>query len=129
MRGYLAQLVWSDSIMNGHGITQESQFAGDVDTPGPRPYIVYRWGGALPGVDVSRVRTLTVWFHDHPNDYTRIDAMVRRVRSLFEATYAVQTETGWITDIRWTTDSDDLTDDGTRTICRTSTYTIVGSGI
>jgi hypothetical protein len=129
VRSTVARLLWMDTELNDLGINRDSLFAGDVDTPEPRPYGVLRWGTTSPGMDVSRSRVLTVWFHDEPNDYTRIDSIIHRVRQILEGTYAAKTEIGWITDVSWLTDSDDLTDDATRTICRNSTFTIVGSGL
>lgn len=128
MRETIARALYTDAQMLALGLTPAGLVSGDADTVEPRPYIVLRWGDTNPGVDVSRQRNLVVWFHDRPNDYTRIDAMLRRTRAILTAISAQRTETGWITTIDWLTDSSDLSDDQSRTIIRTSAYNIVGSG-
>jgi hypothetical protein len=125
----MAELLTSDLQLESLGVTPASLFAGDVDTVEPRPYVVLRWGEASPGVDVSRRRVLTVWVHDNPNDYTVIDKIIKRIREIYEAVAGLRTEVGWITGIDWLTDSEDLTDDGPHTICRTTAYTVIGSGL
>jgi hypothetical protein len=125
----MAELLTSDAQLQAMGVNPNSLSAGDVDTPEPRPYIVLQWGETIPGVDVSRRRTLTVWVHDKPNDYTVIDQIIKRIRQIYEGLAGYKTTTGWITSVDWVTDSDDLTDDGPHTICRTTAYTVIGSGL
>lgn len=129
MRTTIAQLLSGDATLNGLGITPDSLWAGDTDTPEQRPYIVLRWGATNPGVGPSRARTLTIWVHDHPNDYARVDAIILRIKRMLNYMSPVATEVGWITTADWVTDSDDLSDDVTHTILKTTTYTIIGSGI
>jgi hypothetical protein len=128
MRATIARALYTDDILISEGITRQSVYSGDVDTPVQRPYIVLRWGTTNPGVDVSRQRSLVVWVHDQPNDYARIDRIIKRTRTVLTGIVARQTDVGWITAIDWLTDSDDLSDDGTHTILRTSAYNIVASG-
>jgi hypothetical protein len=128
MRTLVFQKLTTDATLAGLGITAASTFAGDTDTVTQRPYIALRWGTTAPGVDVSRQRGLTVWVHDHYGDYTRIDAIIKRIRDIMLGLGPVQTEIGWITDVDWITDSDDLSDDVSHTILRTTTFNIVGSG-
>jgi len=120
--------VYNDAELNSLGITRDSINSGDVDTPSQRPYIVFRWGETNPGVDVVRQRSLVVWVHDRPNDYDRIDQIIKRIRDVLTSIAAQRTDTGWISSIDWTLDSGDLSDDISRTIIRTSTFNIVGSG-
>lgn len=129
MRDTIARALWTDSQLVALGITRESLVSGDADTIEPRPYMVLRWGDTNPGVDVSRQRSLVVWVHDRPNDYTRIDSIVSRVRDVLTSIVATRTSTGWVTTIDWLTDSGDLSDDATRTIVRNSSYNIVASGM
>jgi hypothetical protein len=128
MRTHVTRAVYDDTIMNGLAVTRDKIFAGDADSVGLRPYLVFRWGDTTPGMDVSRFRSLVVWVHDQPNDYSRIDKIISRLRDILTGMKAERTDTGWITEIEWVTDSGDLSDDISRTILRTSTYTIVGSG-
>ena len=128
MREALFSLIASDLQLNMLGINADSLFAGDVDTPQPRPYMVLRWGDTAPGVNVVNTRQLTVWVHDKPNDYTVIDGIVIRLRAVLLSVAGYKTSNGWISAIDWITDSGDLTDDVTDTIARTSSYAIVASG-
>lgn len=128
MRKAIARAVYSDAELNSLGITRASIHSGDVDTPSERPYIVFRWGETNPGVDVVRQRSLVVWVHDRPNDYDLIDRIIKRIRDVLTGMIAQRTDTGWISSIDWTLDSGDLSDDISRTIIRTSTYNVVGSG-
>lgn len=129
VRKVIARALWSDVLMNGLGITQDSLWSGDVDTPVPRPYMVLRWQDTQVGVGDSRQRPLILWIHDKGNNYDRIDAIVRRSRDIMTEIHGARTDTGWITAIDWLTDSGDLSDDTTHTILRTSSYNIVASGM
>src|SRR6185503_10982863 len=82
MRKTIARAVYNDAELNSLGITRDSINSGDVDTPSQRPYIVFRWGETNPGVDVVRQRSLVVWVHDRPNDYDRIDQIIKRIRDV-----------------------------------------------
>lgn len=129
MRDTIARALWTDSQLVALGITRESLVSGDADTIEPRPYMVLRWGDTNPGVDVSRQRSLVMWVHDRPNDYTRIDNIISRARNVLTSIVATRTSTGWVTAIDWLTDSGDLSDDATHTISRNSSYNIVASGM
>lgn len=129
MRTAVAQVLAADDQLNALGIDGDSIFAGDIDTVEVRPFLTLRWGITNPGVSVVRDRALVVWINDEPNDYSRVDQILQRVREVLTSIYGLQTATGWITQIRWLTDSDDLTDDGNHTILRQSTYSIIGSGM
>lgn len=129
MRAFIGRLLMNDGPLNALGINRQSVIAGNADTPEPRPYVVIRWQDTQPGVDVSRLRNVVFWVHDTGNDYARIDAIIARIRALMEGTAAVRTDVGWITTVDWTGDSADLDDDATRTIMRTTSYAVVGSGI
>src|SRR6266511_702474 len=131
MRQYIARALWSDAPLGTLGITKAGTYSGDVDSPIQRPYIVLRWQEATPGVGRSetRQRGLIIYVHDVYNDYTRIDAIVRRIREVFEAIAGARTESGWVTQVDWVTDSGDLSDDTSKTIMRTTAYNVVGSGM
>lgn len=122
----------NDSVLNGLGFNEENIFnSNDVDTPIVRPFMVLRWGLTTEGMDVVRVRSLTVWIHDQPSDYSLIDSGLERVRAIL--TNVIGTYTGdddkWVLQIDWTGDSEDLSDDVQTTITRNSSYSVVGSAV
>lgn len=129
MRAYIGRVVHQDAQINALGITKASYFSGNADTPSVRPYVVARWGNTAKGMDVSNQRTVTFWVHDTGNDYTKIDAIIARIRALMLVQWGVRTESGWITGVDWSGDSEDLADDVTRTIIRNTSYLVTGSGI
>jgi hypothetical protein len=129
MRAYIRGLLLGDATLESLGIVSPEQvFAGDADTPMERPFIQLRWGGVTPGIGGVDPRGLVTWVHDNPGDYARIDAVLRRVKALYAGVYGVAHETGWLTQIDWVNDTDDLTDDGHGTITRNTTHTLIGSG-
>lgn len=99
-----------------------------VDSPKARPFMILRWGPTTPGMGAVAVRTLTVWIHDAPADYTRIDRIALRLRTLLEGATAMQdTDGGWLTQAEWAGTSDDLADDAYGTITRNIAFRVIGS--
>jgi len=74
MRTLIYQAIITDPTLNSLGITGADSFAVDVDTPQDRPFLQLRWGVNSVGLDVSTRRSLVIWVHDKPGDYTKIDA-------------------------------------------------------
>lgn len=126
------------------GVVSSGVVTGDVDTPQERPFINLKWGTsnlALAKTDTAN-NLLTVWVHDLPNDYSRILAILARVKTILHAIEAqhwqetspwsdsdpnaVSSE-GWLYNIRWQTDSTDLVDDGHGTIARWAVYRIMSN--
>jgi hypothetical protein len=66
-----------------------------------------------------------------PNDYTRIDKIIQQIKVVMLALEAEQSALtdGWLVVVEWVGDSDDLADDGHRTITRNTSYRIVGSSL
>lgn len=122
------QAIIGDSVLNGLGITGPSSFAVDVDTPASRPFLQLRWGRNNVGLDVVTQRDLVVWVHDQPADYSVIDSIIRRLRVLLPTLISSSDSTGWVMGVDWTGDSEDLTDDGHKTIARNASFTMTGSG-
>jgi hypothetical protein len=130
MRSLIFQTLVNDSALNLLGINSTDSFAVDVDTPAPRPFLQLRWGRneiGLKNTGVSR-RTLTIWVHDQPGDYARIDSIISRVKALLPTLQSQSTGQGWVVSVEWTGDSEDLADEGHRTIARNVGFEIVGSG-
>lgn len=130
MRALIYSTLVNDSVLNAAGINDASAFAVDVDTPQTRPFLQIRWGRTEIGLRrtvVSR-RTLVVWIHDQPGDYSVIDAILTRVKDLLLTLEGQSNGSGHVIAVEWTGDSEDLADDGHGTITRNTSFELVGSG-
>lgn len=128
MRALVRSAILADPTLSGLGVVSQGVLAGDVDTPKQRPFLNLRWGQTLPGLDVVQRRTLEIWVHDKPNDYTRIDSILVRLRAVVVSVVGSSNGLGHVVGVEWTGDSDDLVDDGHDTITRTASFSLVGSG-
>jgi hypothetical protein len=130
MRALIFQAIIGDATLNSLGITSGSSFAVDVDTPRQRPFLQLRWGINDIGLNKTPVtrRALTIWVHDSPGDYGRIDTIILRLRALLPTLEGQSNGLGHLMAVEWTGDSEDLTDDGHETITRNTGYSLVGSG-
>lgn len=130
MRSLIFQAIINDATLIGLGITEPGSFATDVDTPQARPFLQLRWGVndvALSKTTIGR-RNLVIWVHDQPGDYTRIDSIIIRLRALLPSLVPSNNGSGWLQGCEWAGDSEDLADDGHRTIARNTSFTLVGTG-
>lgn len=128
MRELLFSTITGDSTLQAFGITDNSSFSVDVDTPEYRPFLQLRWGRNDEGLDVVTRRTLTIWVHDEPGDYGRIDTIIYRLRQLLPTLEGSSNGLGHVVAVEWTGDSEDLTDEGHNTITRWASFSLVGSG-
>jgi hypothetical protein len=129
MRALIRQAILADAELISLGVTPEATLAGDIDTPGPRPFVNLKWGTTVPGLGVVDRNTLVIWVHDNPNDYTLINkvcAALRRTLTGLEGTYDA-VEGGWIQVVDWVSFGDELSDEGHGTITRTATFVITGN--
>lgn len=105
---------------------------GAVDNQPIKPFGVYRLSGTLPGVtsrSKSRPARLEVWVHDDPGSYTQIDGALSRIEDLLDAVVHVSSAPGEsISQITYGSRSPDLNDDGFGSICRMSSFTLIGKG-
>jgi hypothetical protein len=103
-----------------------------IDETPVKPFMVYRLSGTSPGVtraSKSRVSRLEIWVHDNPGSYTRIDGTLTAIENRFaEVTYESAAEGESISVIDFDARSPDLDDTGFQTICRMSSFTIIGKG-
>lgn len=139
VRTFVYDLIINDSVLNALGITDDSTFTTHtIDTPSVRPLCILRWQAVNEGIqsgDISPInqRILTVWVHDDRNrgDYDRIDAALKRLRTLLGSVEGVNVGEGgaWLSGIRWEGDTDDLDDPDMRTIARSSQYRLTGSAV
>lgn len=133
LRDYLFHLVTTDAVINALGITAANAFtSNDAETPQMRPFLVFRFANTTPGIPGEQTvndRSFQVWVHDDPNDYTRIDDVITRVRSVLTSVFAqyTGTEGQYIHGVEWMGDSEDLADDEQRTITRYCEYRLIGS--
>lgn len=92
-----------------------------MDNPERRkPFLVTAWAEDPPVFGRPGRRSLTVWAHDEPADYTRIDDMLERVRILLVGLI----HEGGISQVMWEGASGDLYDDGFHTITRNSGFRV-----
>lgn len=122
--------TWSyQKLINDGPVTaivpEDSIFgSGSLDSsPKDRPFIVLKLGvsvrGPYPGALITE---LQVWAHDEPGDYLRIQSILEACQTALVGQVA---EVG-ATSCRWSSDSQDLNDDGFGTIVRFSSYTLIG---
>lgn len=130
MRELIFQALINDSAMNLLGITDASSFAVDVDTPEARPFLQLRWGRNEEGLRQTPVtrRTLVIWVHDEPGDYAVIDSIIARVKAVLVSLEGQPNGFGHLVAAEWRGDSEDLVDDGHKTITRNTSFELVGSG-
>ena len=144
MRTLVAEALKNDPVLQTMGLVGTAVLTGDVDTPQERPFVNLKWGASNPGLrQTSTANNLvTVWVHDTPNDYSRIFAMLTRIRTVLQAIEAQHwqetspwdagnpsavSSQGWLYDMRWQTDSTDLVDEGHGTIARWAVYAIMSN--
>lgn len=131
MRSYLAQSLRDSAALASLGLVDAGVLAGDVDTVTLRPFIQFRWMPVSRGMTRTANgpvrRLLNLWFHDEPNDYTRIDDMSFVVKSLWGAIQGVNHGAGTIILVEWQGDSQDVSDTAIGTIARFSTFRVVGT--
>jgi hypothetical protein len=132
IRNFVFDLLKNDTVLNQLGLNEGVMYnSNDADTPNVRPFMVLRWGATAAGMDVVKQRTLQVWVHDQPSDYTVIDSALERVRDVFAN--VVGNDIGdtikWVLQIDWALESDDLADDVQNTVARYAEFTVVGSAV
>ncbi len=125
MRALIRTTLVEDAVLASLGLVDEAIVSGDADSIKERPFINLRFGDDNPGMGPVTRRGLVVWVHDEPDDYTRIDAIHKRIRALLENLIG-DTGVGYVAQVHWITDSSDLSDTDRGTILRTGTYQIVG---
>lgn len=129
MRKLIRDAIIADPTLNSLGIDSDNCFAVDVDTPQERPFLQLRWGRNDIGLDVVTRRNLVIWVHDQPGDYTaHIDPILFRLRAVITSLVGVAHTTGYLVEAEWNGDSEDLADDGHKTITRNTSFSLVGSG-
>lgn len=105
---------------------------GSVDEQPVKPFGIYRMSGDVPGITArgkSRIVNLEIWVHDTPGSYLRIDATLRALEEKFDGVAHRSAALGEnIAEARWLSRSPDLNDDGFKTICKMTSYQLIGRG-
>ena len=130
MRAVIRTAILADSTLQSLGIADGNHcLSGDVDSFAVRPFINLKWGTTNPAPygNAAQQTSLVAWVHDDPNDYERIDAILRRLRVLIPSLVGLQDTHDYVSQVSWTGDGPDLKDDGHRTITRQGNYTLNGS--
>lgn len=103
-----------------------------IDENPEKPFGVFRLSGHTPGVtsrSATRRISCEVWVHDVPGDYSGIDGILNRVDEVFDSVVnASGAEGEVVSQARWVSRSPDLNDDGFGTICKMSSFEIIGKG-
>lgn len=92
--------------------------------PAAKPFVIIKMGpenlGPFPGVSFQ---DCTIWVHDEPGDYLRIDSVLGDIKDrIAEGNRAIPGLVGAV----WQGDSADLADDGFKTITRNTNYRLAG---
>lgn len=123
-RASIYQMISDDPVMHGFGIGTDTVYAsGAVDNPQAKPFVIIRFG--VKSVEFGKVgsQNVDIWVHDIAGDYSRIDKILNRIQELMiDAVHVVGLDGVTLTSARYISTSDDLWDDGYRTITRFSTF-------
>lgn len=135
-RTYLQSVLSADAALmtigalGSMGLTPErvcaAESADDIKVSG-FPFVTHRWGPITKGVGGSVRQSVDIWAYDRNHDYTRIDNILLRVKSLLAAVTAVRAMEGYVTQIDYEGSSPDLRDDGYEAITRNSSFTVIAS--
>lgn len=130
MKEIIGRAIHTDPELRSLGINLDTYYTGDPDVENPalKPYVVARYLQRTAGVGESRPQGVTFYVHDRPNDFLRINRIIFRIRQVLTALGPTKTDTGWITQVDWQLDSDEISDPDTRTILRQTTFSIIASG-
>jgi hypothetical protein len=118
--------AWAVEKLNGEAAIVDGSPGGIKSvykgTPAERPFIVVRLDPVAPDIPTAEQADVTIWIHDEPLGYTRIDNLLTLVRASLEG--PVTSEGGVYAS--WQGDSPDLADDSRGTIVRNSAFRIAG---
>lgn len=129
MRAALREMLLNDEAIRALGFDHPESIlnAQGVDTPGFRPFIVIRWQNVIPAFGMVGQQSVAIWVHDEPGDYARIDDTIVRINYLCSNLVHQEGSDGsTISAMTWRGDSDDLFDDGYKTITRNTSFSAAG---
>lgn len=99
----------------------------EVEAEPEKPFAVVRMVQNTPEVhqvEGAISTTTTIWVHDEPGSYVRIDNLLSLIRTAIKAKSDLSGV--GIFQAIWTGDGPDLADDYRKTILRTTSYRLVG---
>lgn len=125
-RAAIYNLLSSDSQLLALGV-EEVYASNSIDTPEENIFLVLRGETGESRAYGSRaVEHLTVWVHSKDRDYSTLDLILKRVKTLLGSAVHLAGSDGWtLTQADWRSDSADLVDGGFHTITRYSDFAIV----
>lgn len=119
-------------VLNSADTKMKWHQMGAVDLNPVKPFGIYRLSGSVPGITSrgkSRMCNIELWVHDTPGSYGRIDATLNLLERTFDAVSHASADPGEnIAEATWLSRSVDLNDDGFKTICKMTSYQLIGRG-
>jgi hypothetical protein len=106
-------------------------FGDRVEIPSEtlRPFGILTHEGPLPGMASHLQSRTTLWVHDEPGDYTRIDAALKEAKNVLLAAVPATLNGVWLNDVQWEGVSLDLFDDTRRTNVKNAAFLLTGNGL
>lgn len=96
-------------------------------------WVTLRWGAAEPPVgrdSETRAVPLAIWAYDRERDFTAIDAILKRCRTIMMAVQGLALPGGgWLTAADFSFSSEDIYDESYAAIARGETYKLVTNGL
>jgi hypothetical protein len=101
----------------------------DDDNTPATPFAVIRFGLVNRGMAHVQRGSVTIWIHDGRGSYSNIDAAMRLITGILDGREHVSDGDSELIKATWQDTSGDLFDNGYRTLTKTTTYEIVGTGV
>lgn len=126
-RAAVFSLLSADTQLQALGINTGTVYGSNaVDTPDAKPFVILHWGMRAREFGLVGDQNLTVWAHDEPADYARINEILERVKAILTSAVHVDGGDGTILTLAtWNGDSDDFYDDGYETVSKNSGFVIL----
>jgi hypothetical protein len=122
-RGYVWEKLRADAGLTAI-VPVDSVFASGSmeEVPADKPFIVLRFDPATPAIKPAMIQDFSVWVHDDPGSYARIDQVLGIIRTMLPG--PVPDDGGIL--IEWQGDSPELADDIRETIVRNASFRLAG---
>jgi hypothetical protein len=126
-RAAVWQLISGDTTLNALGIVQANTYTtNSVDNPETKPFVIIRFETVTAAFGQIGAQNMSIWAHDERGDYSRIDQILQRIQDILTNAVHVAGNDGFtLSSSRYQGTSDDLWDDGYRTITRYSTFSVL----
>lgn len=122
-RAAVQTLLETDATLLSLGLGQVYG-ANAVDTPSEQIFATVHWDQKSVVFGDRGPETLVIWFHDRSRDYAKIDAMIERAIQILEGAVHVAGTDGILTQAKWTATSQDLFDDGFKTVTKNVSFQV-----